>query len=214
MHPNLFTHGVGLGSALVLNQSYEPLCVIPVKRAAVLLLTRKAETVTPGDGFLRSETMHIPVPSVVRLNRYVAIPRQVGASPSRRGVFTRDDWRCVYCGSSAETIDHVVPRSRGGTHTWDNVVAACAPCNHRKSDKTLAELGWRLPRVPRPRRAGSSAASAASAAPTRPGRRGCRATGRSAPASHSAPHRTGGARRAGLRTPGGPRPCPMPFAPS
>lgn len=150
-HPQLFGHPAGtLGSALVLNQSYEPLCVIPVKRAAVLLLTRKAETVTPGDGFLRSETMHIPIPSVVRLNRYVPIPRQVGASPSRRGVFTRDDWRCVYCNAAAETIDHVVPRSRGGTHTWDNVVAACAPCNHRKSDKTLAELGWRLPRAPRP----------------------------------------------------------------
>jgi hypothetical protein len=55
----------------------------------------------------------------------------------------------VYCGSAAETIDHVVPRSKGGTHTWDNVVAACAPCNHRKSDRMLAELGWRLPRPPR-----------------------------------------------------------------
>ncbi|GAB4007165.1 hypothetical protein GCM10029992_60090 [Glycomyces albus] len=104
---------MALGSALVLNQSYEPLCVVPVKRAAVLLLTRKAETVAPGDGFLRSETMNIPVPAVVRLNRYVSIPRQVGSSPSRRGVFVRDDWRCVYCGSSAETIDHVIPRSRG-----------------------------------------------------------------------------------------------------
>lgn len=147
----LFPHSVAaLGSALVLNQSYEPLCVVPVKRAAVLLLTRKAETVAPGEGFLHSETMHIPVPAVVRLNRYVAIPRQVGTNPSRRGVFVRDDWRCVYCGSGAETIDHVVPRSKGGTHTWDNVVAACAPCNHRKSDRTLAELGWRLPRAPRP----------------------------------------------------------------
>lgn len=148
-HGNLFSTAAALGSALVLNQSYEPLCVVPVKRAAVLLLTRKAETVTPGDGFLRSETMNIPIPAVVRLNRYVKIPRQVGSSPSRRGVFVRDDWHCVYCGSTAETIDHVVPRSKGGTHTWDNVVAACAPCNHRKSDKTLAEMGWRLPRVPR-----------------------------------------------------------------
>ena len=150
-HTNLFDrNAAALGSALVLNQSYEPLCVVPVKRAAVLLLTRKAETVAPGDGFLRSERMNIPVPAVVRLNRYVTIPRQVGSSPSRRGVFVRDDWRCVYCGASAETIDHVIPRSRGGTHTWDNVVAACAPCNHRKSDRMLAELGWRLPRTPRP----------------------------------------------------------------
>ncbi len=123
--------------------------MVPVKRAAVLLLTRKAEAVTHGDGFLRSESMNIPIPAVVRLNRYVSIPRQVGTSPSRRGVFVRDDWRCVYCGSAAETIDHVVPRSKGGTHTWDNVVAACAPCNHRKSDRMLADLGWRLPRAPR-----------------------------------------------------------------
>src|SRR5690606_15188536 len=76
-HTALFSrNATSLGSALVLNQSYEPLCVVPVKRAAVLLLTRKAETVAPGDGFLRSETMNIPIPAVVRLNRYVSIPRQ------------------------------------------------------------------------------------------------------------------------------------------
>ncbi|QSB06966.1 HNH endonuclease [Natronoglycomyces albus] len=135
-------------SALVLNQSYEPLCIVSVKRAAVLLLSKKAETVEHGDGYLRSTTTHIRTPAVVRLNRYIRIPRQVSSNPNRRGVFIRDNNACVYCGGKAETIDHVVPRSRGGTHTWDNVVAACANCNHRKSDRSLADLGWTLNRTP------------------------------------------------------------------
>lgn len=137
-------------SALVLNQSYEPLCIVSVKRAAVLLISKKAETVEHGDGYLRSTTTRIRTPAVVRLNRYIRIPRQVSSNPNRRGVFIRDNNACVYCGSRAETIDHVIPRSRGGKHSWDNVVAACAECNHRKSDRSLAELGWTLRRTPAP----------------------------------------------------------------
>ncbi|MGH8792264.1 MAG: HNH endonuclease [Stackebrandtia sp.] len=136
--------------ALVLNASYEPLCVVPMRRAAVLLLTDKAETVTPGDGVLRSERRMIPVPSVVRLHRYVKVSRRRGVSLTRRAVFARDGWRCAYCGGPAETIDHVMPRSRGGGHSWDNVVASCAPCNHKKSDRTLIEMGWRLTAPPAP----------------------------------------------------------------
>ncbi|GAA4900168.1 5-methylcytosine-specific restriction endonuclease McrA [Stackebrandtia albiflava] len=131
-------------SALVLNATYEPLCVVPVRRAAVLLLSDKAETVTIGDGFLRSARHTIPVPSVVRLNRYVKVARRRNVSLTRRAVFARDGWRCVYCEGPAETIDHVMPRSRGGAHIWENVVASCARCNHKKNDRTLTELGWRL----------------------------------------------------------------------
>lgn len=132
------------GSALVLNATYEPLCVVPVRRAAVLLLSEKAETVTPGDGFLRSERRTIPVPSVVRLNRYVKVARRRNISVTRRAVFARDGWRCGYCAGAAETIDHVLPRSRGGGHTWDNVVASCERCNHKKNDRTPSEMGWKL----------------------------------------------------------------------
>lgn len=138
--------------ALVLNATYEPLCVVSVRRAAVLLLSQKAETVTPGDGFLHSERRTIAMPSVVRLNRYVKVNRRRRVALNRRSIFARDGWKCVYCGGSAETIDHVMPRSRGGGHMWENVVAACARCNHLKNDRTLSELGWRLavqPSVPK-----------------------------------------------------------------
>ena len=90
----------------------------------------------------------MPVPVVVRLTRYVRVPYPAQVPLSRRAVFTRDGQTCVYCGGSATSIDHVVPRSRGGTHTWDNVVAACRRCNHTKADRSLAELGWKLPHPP------------------------------------------------------------------
>ncbi|MFC4334378.1 HNH endonuclease [Salininema proteolyticum] len=143
-------HQSYVSGSLVLNQSYEPLCVVSVKRAVVLLLTGKAEAVATGEGVFHSESLRLPAPSVVRLKRYVRIPRQLSSSPSRRGVFLRDDWTCVYCAGTAETIDHVIPRSRGGTHTWDNVVAACADCNQRKGSRMLQEIGWHLPRRPKP----------------------------------------------------------------
>ncbi|HEY8532548.1 MAG TPA: HNH endonuclease [Micromonospora sp.] len=135
-------------AALVLNATYEPLCVVSVRRAAILVLTAKAVCVTDGDGFLHSARRTIPVPSVVRLNRFVRVPYRTQVGLSRRAVFARDGWRCAYCRGPAETIDHVVPRSRGGRHAWDNVVAACAKCNHAKGDRTPAELGWRLHTVP------------------------------------------------------------------
>lgn len=139
-------------AALILNATYEPLGVVSVRRAAILVLSAKAICVLDGDGFLHSARYAMPVPSVIRLTRYVRVPYRQHVGLSRRGIFARDGGRCAYCQGPAETIDHVVPRSRGGQHTWDNVVAACARCNHRKGDRTLAELGWRLhttPTVPR-----------------------------------------------------------------
>jgi 5-methylcytosine-specific restriction endonuclease McrA len=136
------------GATLLLNATYEPLCVVSSRRAIVLVLTEKAESVDDAADVVRAETLSLAVPVVVRLTRYVRVPYPASVPLSRRAVFTRDGQTCVYCGGSATSIDHVVPRSRGGTHTWDNVVAACRRCNHTKADRSLAELGWKLPRPP------------------------------------------------------------------
>ena len=136
------------GASLLLNATYEPLCVVSSRRAIVLVLAAKAEAVDVTDDEVHAERITVAVPIVVRLTRYVRVPYPVQVPLSRRAVFTRDGSTCVYCGSSATSIDHVVPRSRGGTHTWDNVVAACRRCNHTKADRSLAEMGWSLPHPP------------------------------------------------------------------
>src|SRR3954471_6889257 len=135
--------------ALVLNATYEPLCVVPDRRALVLVLTQKAAPVENTDRVARSERRVEPVPSVLRLTRYVRVPYRAQVPLTRRAVFARDGGRCVYCGAAASSLDHVVPRSRGGAHTWENVVASCARCNHTKADRTLVDLGWRLGTPPR-----------------------------------------------------------------
>ena len=137
------------GATLLLNATYEPLCVVSSRRAIVLVLAEKAEPVDSADDVVHAERISLPVPIVVRLTRYVRVPYPAQVPLSRRAVFTRDGQTCVYCGGSATSIDHVVPRSRGGTHTWDNVVAACRRCNHTKADRSLAEMGWALPHPPR-----------------------------------------------------------------
>jgi 5-methylcytosine-specific restriction endonuclease McrA len=136
-------------SALVLNATYEPLCVVSGRRAAVLVLTAKAVPVAAGDGVLHSAHTAVPVPSVVRLARYVRVPYLRTVPLTRKAVFARDGGRCLYCGAAATSLDHVVPRSRGGAHSWENVVSACGRCNHVKADRGVAELGWRLRAVPR-----------------------------------------------------------------
>jgi 5-methylcytosine-specific restriction endonuclease McrA len=138
----------GNSSALVLNATFEPLGVVSVRRAAILVLSSKAVCVADGEGVLHSQRTLLPVPLVVRLTRYVRVPYRTHVGLSRRAVFARDGFRCAYCSGPAETIDHVLPRSRGGHHVWENVVAACARCNHTKGDRTPAELGWRLQIVP------------------------------------------------------------------
>jgi 5-methylcytosine-specific restriction endonuclease McrA len=137
------------GATLLLNATYEPLCVVSSRRAIVLVLSDKAELVDVTDALVHAERLSLAVPIVVRLTRYVRVPYPVTVPLSRRAVFTRDGQTCVYCGASATSIDHVWPRSRGGTHTWDNVVAACRRCNHTKADRSLAEMGWTLPQPPR-----------------------------------------------------------------
>ena len=149
-HPRLPVPSSGTTAAtLLLNATYEPLCVVSSRRAIVLVLADKAVPVDASAEVVHAERVSLAVPVVVRLTRFVRVPYPAQVPLSRRAVFTRDGQTCVYCGSSATSIDHVVPRSRGGTHTWDNVVAACRRCNHTKADRSLAELGWKLPNPPR-----------------------------------------------------------------
>ncbi|QTE31594.1 HNH endonuclease [Pengzhenrongella sicca] len=133
---------------LLLNASLEPLCVVTVHRAVVLALSGKATVLETDGRVLRSERAAVPVPLVMCLVRYVHVPHRRTVPPTRRTVLQRDEHRCAYCGSLADTVDHVQPRSRGGRHEWGNVVAACARCNHRKADRLLSELGWELPFTP------------------------------------------------------------------
>ncbi len=142
----------GMGRVLVLNATYEPLSVVSGRRAVVLVLDHKADTVHEAGPVLHSERISLPLPSVVRLRHYVNLPRTRRAALSRRAVFARDGHRCQYCGDRADSIDHVVPRSRGGEHIWENVVAACHPCNTAKRDRLLDQTPMRLlhpPRQPR-----------------------------------------------------------------
>src|ERR1700694_232347 len=134
--------------ALVLNASYEALCVVPSRRALMLVLDQRAEVLHATERVFRSQRSMFPEPSVVRLSHYVKVPYETRVALNRRAVFVRDDHRCQYCGATAENIDHVIPRSRGGTHTWDNVVAACRPCNTRKEDRLLHEVGLTLRQKP------------------------------------------------------------------
>jgi 5-methylcytosine-specific restriction endonuclease McrA len=138
-----------LGRALVLNASYQPLCVVPVRRAIVLALKGKAEVLHSNGVVFHSEHLTLSSPSVVRLNYFVRVPYRARASMSRRAVLVRDSFQCQYCGRPAENVDHVVPRSRGGGHNWDNVVAACRSCNSRKENRSPAEVGLHLRHPPR-----------------------------------------------------------------
>ena len=137
---------------LVLNASYEPLNVTSVRRAYVLVFKGKAEVVEELDEPLRSATDTYACPHVIRLHTYVRVPRIIQRKISRRALFARDGWRCVYCGTASGrlTLDHVIPRSKGGESIWENVVTACAPCNLRKGDRSLVQAGMELPHPPRP----------------------------------------------------------------
>jgi 5-methylcytosine-specific restriction endonuclease McrA len=136
-------------SALVLNATYEPLSVVPSRRAACLVLADKADVVEDDGTVLRSASLELPNPLVIRLRYMVKVPFHRRTSLSRRAVFARDEHCCQYCGGFADSIDHVMPRSRGGQHAWDNVAAACRPCNLSKRDRTPDEAGMRLARPPR-----------------------------------------------------------------
>ena len=129
------------GRVLVLNASYEPINVCNVRRATVLVLKERAEVIELGEGALHSERLTFDRPCVIRLIRYIRIPRDVHRRKiTRKAVLARDAWTCQYCGRQATglTVDHVIPRSRGGQSVWENIVASCAPCNRKKGSLTPA----------------------------------------------------------------------------
>jgi 5-methylcytosine-specific restriction endonuclease McrA len=140
------------GRALVLNATYEPICVVSSRRALLLVLNDKAELLHETGSRYHAERISFPEPSVIRLSQYVRVPRQTRVAITRRSVFARDGHRCQYCGAQAENIDHVVPKSRGGAHIWENVVASCRRCNSAKEDYLLEESSFVLRRRPAPPR--------------------------------------------------------------
>ena len=140
----------------MLNASFEPINVCTVRRATVLLLKERAELLEHADWALHAETLTLPRPIVIRLTTYVKVPRDAHRRKiTRRAVFARDRWTCQYCGHERGnlTVDHVIPRSKGGDSTWENIVTCCAPCNRRKGDRLPRQVGMKprhKPRAPSP----------------------------------------------------------------
>lgn len=134
---------------LVLNANFEPLNVCPLRRAIALVLSGKAEILENGRGELRTPSRVLPRPSVIRLRYAVRRPPR-RLRLTKREILRRDGWTCQYCGRSSPslTVDHVIPRHRGGAHTWENLVAACPACNRRKGNRTPAEARMTLLRPP------------------------------------------------------------------
>jgi len=134
---------------LVLNANFEPLNICEMRRAIGLIILDKASMVENGRGVIQTVNRVFPRPSIIRLQRMVRRPRPQ-VKLTRREVFRRDHFTCQYCGKVDHdlTIDHVLPRHLGGKQSWENVVTACAACNHKKGERTLLESGMRLRRKP------------------------------------------------------------------
>jgi 5-methylcytosine-specific restriction endonuclease McrA len=137
-------------SVLMLNASWEPLRVLSWQKAIVLVVQERAEIVQASDLEVRSQRLNLPMPSVIRLLKFVKVPFKTKVPLGRKALMARDGGVCqfTHCDRSASTIDHVIPRSRGGRHVWENVVASCTACNHKKADRSLKELGWKLKAKP------------------------------------------------------------------
>jgi len=142
---------------LALNASFEPLTMVPLKRALRLVIDGKAEIVESDRGkAVRSERMAVPRPVVIRLRKFVHVPRRFRRQVTNTFLFARDGYRCQCPGCPNQlylhvhhlTRDHVIPISRGGLNTWTNVVTACSPCNTRKADHLLTEIGMQLTHPP------------------------------------------------------------------
>lgn len=136
---------------LVLNAGYEPLSLVSVRRAIVLLLREKAELIEATQQMLHSASDVLPIPLVIRLVHYVKLPHR-RVPPTRVAVMLRDLHTCQYCGDTPGrhelTVDHIVPRSRGGVHSWQNLVTACKRCNQKKGSLTPDEAMMQLIRKP------------------------------------------------------------------
>lgn len=143
-------YGTNGHKVLVLNHNYEPLSVCNVRKAIILLWLGKAELIAASEGrVLRSVSVVMPFPSIVRLSVYVRVPYKKIVL-SRKNIIRRDAHRCQYCGRTdmTLTVDHIVPRARGGSDAWENLVAACVTCNNRKGDRTPPEANMSLLRRP------------------------------------------------------------------
>ena len=138
-------------SALLLNATFEPLSVITTRRALLLVMSGKADMVEDSGDEIRSATRSHPIPAVVRLKNMVRIPFQRTVPLNRRTLRVRDSGRCQVAGCArvGSTVDHLVPRSRGGQHTWGNTVLMCHNHNKVKGDRLLSEIGWTLKTAPR-----------------------------------------------------------------
>lgn len=139
---------------LILNAGYEPLQLVSWQKAICLVLTSKAEVIAEYGQVVRTVSSIYPLPSVVRLKRYARVVRRLSlARCTRKNVFLRDKFQCQYCGAQCRagsiTIDHVIPKSKGGMTSWENVVAACQDCNRRKGSRTPEAVGLQLRRKPR-----------------------------------------------------------------
>ena len=134
-----------------MNQSYEPVTVCSAKKALILIFLTKAEIVARKDGqLIRSVKTSFPYPSVIRLSKFIRVPFKK-VELSRKNILRRDNYRCMYCGvkSNALTIDHVIPKSRGGVDSWENLVSACITCNNKKGNRTPDEVNMALISKPR-----------------------------------------------------------------
>lgn len=133
---------------LVLNAGYQALGIASIRRAVSLVMAGYAEVLEESGEHLRTPTRLYPIPSIIRLGKMVR-PR-LGVRLRRRNVFKRDGYVCQYCGQVTRdlTLDHVIPRSRGGGSTWENLVSACRACNHKKADRTPEEAGMKLKHKP------------------------------------------------------------------
>ncbi|MEA2412880.1 MAG: hypothetical protein QOC77_3441 [Thermoleophilaceae bacterium] len=151
--PPVAQRGGVAGRVLVLNASYEAINVCTVRRAAVLVLKERAEILERAEWALHAEFFEMPRPTVIRLHTYVRVPRDAHSRKiTRRAIFARDHWTCQYCGTghTSLTVDHVIPRSKGGTSSWDNIVTCCAPCNRRKGDRLPKQAGMHPKNKPAP----------------------------------------------------------------
>jgi 5-methylcytosine-specific restriction endonuclease McrA len=137
-------------AVLVLNANFEPINICDTRRAIGLILSGKADMVMNGRGYIHTISLHIPMPSVIRLEMMVHRPR-MRVKLTRREVFRRDNYTCQYCGRHGAdlTLDHVLPKHLGGEHAWDNVVAACPSCNHHKGGRKLDEAHMKLLHFPK-----------------------------------------------------------------
>lgn len=135
---------------LLLNQNYEPLTVVSAQKAIILFYLQKAEIIEHRDRWVRSQHLTLPMPSIIRLLRYIHIPHKQ-VELSRRNILKRDNFRCQYCGTTKGpfTVDHVIPRTLGGMDSWDNLVCACVSCNNKKGDRTPERADMKLLKKPR-----------------------------------------------------------------